>query len=337
MQSEQLQPNFYSLISDKTKDFVGRKWVFDQIDNWLNDDSQNKPKYFIITGKAGSGKSTIAAKLIEISNSDLKGYDGENNHYTSHIIKKGFLDASYVVSFRDNLSTDPKTLVKSLSNQLASNNNKFAKELMYSTKTSNIYNIEINASQQQIDALRVSGGNYNININGSPSAMSVFNDLVRSPLESFLTNDPQKKVIFLVDGLDESITSSKESYSDSIISILSNLDALKNVYFIITTRDYENILNKFWNKSLVLDLSSQKYIEDINDDVSSFIKLNFEKNTGLMRYSEDSANEIISHHLIEKVQGNFLYIKFVMDAVNENKIGFTLEEIDNMPPGLWNV
>ena len=50
-------------------------------------------------------------------------------------------------------------------------------------------------------------------------------------------------MVFLIDGLDESITSSKdESYSDSITYILSNLEALKNVFFIITTRDYENIL-----------------------------------------------------------------------------------------------
>ena len=61
MQTEQQQPNFYSLISEKTKDFVGRKWVFDDLDNWLNDEQQNKPKYFIVTGKAGSGKSTYSS------------------------------------------------------------------------------------------------------------------------------------------------------------------------------------------------------------------------------------------------------------------------------------
>jgi hypothetical protein len=56
-------PDFYSLISEKTQDFVGRKWVFDEVDIWLDEDQQNKPKYFIVTGKAGSGKSTISVKL----------------------------------------------------------------------------------------------------------------------------------------------------------------------------------------------------------------------------------------------------------------------------------
>ena len=73
---------------------------------------------------AGSGKSTILAKLIEISNGYVKPNNLTNNDeniYPSFKkLKKGFLDAFYVISFKDNLSTDAKTLEKSISNQLAS-------------------------------------------------------------------------------------------------------------------------------------------------------------------------------------------------------------------------
>jgi len=260
--------NFYSLISEKTQDFVGRKWVFDEIDNWLSDDLQNRKKYFIITGKAGCGKSTIAARLIEISNGDVDtndvNYDNDNQIMNPHFqnIKKGFLDASYVISFKDNSSTYPKTLATSIVSQLA-NKNEFAEELINSTKTSNIYNIDINASQQQIYANTVQGARFTINIqiSGSPPALSIFNDLVRIPLQSFLNNNPQRKMVFLVDGLDESIRTIMENKeTDSIISILSNLEGLRNVYFILTTRDYENILNKFKQNSLKLDISSKSYI-----------------------------------------------------------------------------
>ena len=103
------QRGFYHLIKEKTDDFVGREWVFDEIDNWLNDDSQNRLKYFIVTGKAGSGKSTIAARLIEISNGHTVTGNDENNIYPIYKkIKKHFLDALYVLSFNDNKSTDPK-------------------------------------------------------------------------------------------------------------------------------------------------------------------------------------------------------------------------------------
>ena len=116
-------------------------------------------------------------------------------------------------------------------------------------------------------------------------------------------------MVFLIDGLDESITSIKdEIYSDSIVSVLSNLEALENVYFIITTRDYENILNKFKENSLILNILTKEFIKNIDDDVSSFIKLNFNKN--LISESDENNLDIerIVDQLTEKAQGNFLYI-----------------------------
>lgn len=153
----------------------------------------------------------------------------------------------YIFSFKDKLSTDTKTFSISIASQLPKNNSEFAIDLVNSTKTSNTDSIYVNAPQQQIQANIVYRPKITIKIKiyGSPSALSVCNDLVRTPLESYLKKHPEKRIVFLIDGFDESITSSKEeeSYSDSIISILSNLEGLKNVDFIITTN--ENILNKF--------------------------------------------------------------------------------------------
>ena len=59
-----------------------------------------------------------------------------NSYPTFQNIKKGFLNAFYVISFKDNLSTDAKTLAKSVSSQLASKNNEFVQELFNSTKSS---------------------------------------------------------------------------------------------------------------------------------------------------------------------------------------------------------
>ncbi len=181
-------------------------------------------------------------------------------------------------------------------------------------------------------------GRYIVNVLGSPSAVSVFNDLVRNPLESFLRKNPQKKIVFLIDGLDESVTSTKEeSYSDFIISILSNLDALENVFFIIKTHDYENILNKFKQNSLILDISSKEYIKNIDDDISSFIKLNINKIPIFDMDKNDLEKERIINQLTEKAQGNFLYVKFVMDAILEGKIGFSENEINKIPSGLFGM
>jgi len=61
----QIENGFYSLISDKTKNFKGREWLFSEIKSWLAD--PNCLRYFLITGKAGTGKSAISARLWQIS------------------------------------------------------------------------------------------------------------------------------------------------------------------------------------------------------------------------------------------------------------------------------
>ena len=52
---------FQALIEDKTKDFVGREYVFNAIADFLT----NQPNgYFIIEGHPGMGKSAILAEYI---------------------------------------------------------------------------------------------------------------------------------------------------------------------------------------------------------------------------------------------------------------------------------
>ena len=53
---------FQSLIADKTKEFVGREYVFDAIEAFI----ANNPKgYFTIIGDPGQGKSAILAKYVQ--------------------------------------------------------------------------------------------------------------------------------------------------------------------------------------------------------------------------------------------------------------------------------
>ncbi|AKG20478.1 helix-turn-helix domain-containing protein [Calothrix sp. 336/3] len=57
----QLPPEFERLIYEKTELFCGRKFVFDAIEDFL----QNNPNgYFTIIGDAGMGKSAISAKYV---------------------------------------------------------------------------------------------------------------------------------------------------------------------------------------------------------------------------------------------------------------------------------
>ncbi|HEY9659607.1 MAG TPA: hypothetical protein V6C65_14200, partial [Allocoleopsis sp.] len=62
--------DFNQNIKQLTKDFVGRKWVFKEIDRWLQ---QKNDRFFILLGEPGVGKSTIAAHLIQ-TRQDIVAY-----------------------------------------------------------------------------------------------------------------------------------------------------------------------------------------------------------------------------------------------------------------------
>lgn len=61
--------DFADFIKDKTKGFVGRKFVFDAIDKFTN---KNDRGYFFVEGDPGIGKSAVAAQLVK------------NNDYVHH-------------------------------------------------------------------------------------------------------------------------------------------------------------------------------------------------------------------------------------------------------------
>src|SRR5512135_2462198 len=57
-------------INRLTEDFVGREWIFREIDEWV---SRPGEPFFILTGEAGIGKSAIAARLTQVRG-DIAAY-----------------------------------------------------------------------------------------------------------------------------------------------------------------------------------------------------------------------------------------------------------------------
>lgn len=55
--------DFTDLIAAATQDFTGREWALAAVDRWLAD--PQGPRFFIITGEPGSGKTALAARLAQ--------------------------------------------------------------------------------------------------------------------------------------------------------------------------------------------------------------------------------------------------------------------------------
>jgi hypothetical protein len=61
--------DFDGLINERTAAFAGREWVFRSIDEWLEDPAAER--VFLLTGGPGTGKTAIAARLVQVSRGEM--------------------------------------------------------------------------------------------------------------------------------------------------------------------------------------------------------------------------------------------------------------------------
>jgi len=301
------ETGFYSLIEDKTGDFAGREWLFSEIKFWLN--NPNSPRFFLITGKAGTGKSALSARLWQISEGQVKDKN----------LEKGFLDAIYVCSSRESQSRDPIFFTESLATQLSNRYADFAKgsAIEYTKR------VEINAHMTNIQAGgNVTGATLNIDVGSDPNI--IFDKKVRDPLQIIIQKNPNKRIVFLIDALDESFT---EGDSNSIPSLIADLKTLsRDVRFIVTSRDNDYIKQRLSRDGKVLSFSEEYYKKN-NEDILKYINFKIKNETKLGNHYDGFVQD-----LTRKAEDNFLYVTFVLNAIVDGKLELRKESLDRIPP-----
>ena len=183
--------DFSQYIAERTRNFTGRDWVFQAINNWLS--KQDASRYFLLTGDPGSGKSAIAARLSQFSMGDIPPPDGFS------VLALNSLSAFHFCSSRSGRWIDPSVLAESLAMQLASTYPDFAKAL---AEKSGDRQIRIEIDQLAID---VSGTMVGVTIESLDvsrvSAEDGFNRVVREPLQVLCKARPGERITLLVDAL----------------------------------------------------------------------------------------------------------------------------------------
>lgn len=185
--------NVTQKVSDCTPNFTGREWVFQKIYDWLF--NPNASRYFLLTGKPGSGKSAIAQRLTQFSQSQ------ESLHPD---LAPSFLHTIHICSARDSTSVDPRNFCKSVALQLAQIQD-------YAIALTNIDTKHVNIQATQnlgtvTDSTIQNVVINNLDVSGMMTAQEAFNLLVLYPLKYIYQNGFNQPITILLDALDKEVT-----------------------------------------------------------------------------------------------------------------------------------
>ncbi len=295
--------DFNQNIKQLTEDFVGRTWVFKEIDQWLQ---QKTDRFFILLGEPGVGKSAIAAHLIQ-SRQNIVAY---------HFCQTGQQN-----------TLQPGLILRSIAAQLMKSLPRYGLALLNTIKPTLGANVTISVNEVlNSEIVEVSIENLKSRDSEKSDLENELDILIRAPLaelpklypDLYATQagaTPTLKV-FLIDGLDVAVSSEDAAQEDEdIVTLLASLfddESLPSwMRFILTSRPDRRVLREFEPlEPYKLDEMSEQNQADIRNYVENQV-------TKPALQSQLEAAQISSQTLIdeltEKSKGNFRYVRCLLD------------------------
>jgi WD40 repeat protein len=274
--------------------------VLDRLDAFL----AGPDRAFLLTGDPGTGKSAIAAHLVQVSAGTIPapGYAG---------LGPGFLFHAHLCRANDPNRIRPSRLVEALSSHLGSAFEPCQEAIQAFARTGGT-NVSVTVQAEKVeDRARVVGiGTLNITIGEELSSTDAFMDLMARPLWELERSGDRRRIVILVDGLDEALAYAPDTESRTIPGLLGTIlrapDALPpTVRFILTARPDTRVLRTL-GMSSDLDLITDAP-PDI-DDVGDYAKARFEGSPVLAAKAE-----VLAGRVARASAGNFLYAHHVVN------------------------
>jgi hypothetical protein len=259
---EELRRPFDALMKDKLRRFVGRQFVFDAVDDFLD---ARDSGYFIIRGVPGIGKTALMAKLIN--------------------------DRGYVHHFN-----------------VASQN-------IRSTRT-----FLENACAQII-------ARYDLVHEEIPQRAFEDSGFLVQCLSEAASDPDNHPIVLAIDALDE-VDRLELAATANVLYLPPSLP--QGVYVVATTRPLDDIrLSVAQQRVLDLEADSEGNLQDITTYIEAYVER--EKMQARLEAWGVSREQFVAG-LRVKSQGNFMYLYYVLPAIEEGE--FVEGTLDELPEGL---
>lgn len=317
-----MERDFSVYIQDATRDFTGRTWFFQALNDWL---AHSAVPIFLLTGEPGAGKTAIAARLAQFSR-------GEAEPGSLPQLQPGFLSGIHFCSARDVGWSSPHSFVESLALQLAKRHPVFQNELLRQAARAGS-GITITTHQTLHGSVTAGANVTGVRIEhlhfDRLSAVEGFTRALREPLEVLLRTDDSQQVVILVDALDEAL-------SDSDISIVQLLAGMGHMppgwRLILTSRPEPRVQSKFL-QAMQLALADQRYASATAEDVRAYVKLRIAQAPPLAAQAAAlSAEGRRAAETQIAAAGNLQYLAFLLDEMAQGQR--TLTALEGLPAGL---
>lgn len=297
--------DFSDYISDRTRDFTGREWIFAEIDRWLAD--PDAPRYFIITGEPGIGKSTVAARLTQVR--------------TIH--------AHHFCMARGGGTLDPIAFVHSLNQQLAHNLPDFGQHVVEQDRV----RIDVDIDIGEMRGGEVHGVYIEKLIAQAKSADEAFQYLVREPLKAWAaSHSSEERVVLLVDALDEAAR--LDRYPNIVDLIDTARDLSNTVKWVLTSRPSECLDVLPGMRVVMLDDSAEN-MADVRAYVTAVLA---ESAVTEALEAQKAIVPAFGDELVRRSGGNFLYLRYVLNSLQRDAAaGRSLKSPHQLPVGLDGV
>ncbi len=298
--------DFRSVIRERTRDFTGRDWVLQKIRAWL---SASGPRVFLLAGEAGTGKTAIAARLVQM-------HLGEVPPGESGLLPKDFLAYFHFCQAGLDSTLSPSTFVQAFAEALANRYPEYRTALAGQGSRQIVISGEARVDGSVGAQAQVTGVHVELELR-SGDARPLFDQVIRRPLRALCEQRPNVSIIVLVDSLDEALSFDPDTNIAQMLRLAADFPA--QVRFILTSRS---------RNETVLDLFGAPSLELIRDappglaEVRAYLDRRLAGVDGPVRAR-------LADRIAAKSSGNFLYAYHMAnDVLRARGTLDTLEEPD---------